>query len=171
MTGYAADPTDSVAAEVGAALRDAGETVAVVESETGGLVASKLTDVPGASDYFVRGYVAYTYDAKREVLGVSREALDAHGAVSAPVARQLAQRARDLADADWGLASTGVAGPTGGSEAKPVGTVFVGLARAADWGTGDSHTTVERHVFDGDRHAVKAKSATRALRRLRDALR
>ena len=148
---------------VGDALREREETVAVAESCTGGLIGSLLTDVPGSSDYFDRSVVTYSYDAKRDVLAVSREALDDHGAVSEPVAREMARGVRDTADVTWGVATTGVAGPTGGTEETPVGTAYVAVAHAAPWGSGDSSVTVERYVFDGDRRAVKRAVAERAL--------
>jgi len=151
---------------VGEALRAADETVAVAESATGGLVGSLLTDVPGSSDYFDRSLVTYAYDAKRAALAVDREALDEHGAVSEPVARQMAKAARDVADTDWGVATTGIAGPDGGTDETPVGTVFVGVASAAPWGSGDSRTTVERHTFDGSRTENKGRFARQALRDL-----
>lgn len=153
----------TVEARVGDALREADQTVAVAESLTGGLVGSRLTDVPGSSDYFDRAVVTYSNDAKRDALAVSRESLDAHGAVSAPVAREMAQGVRDTAGTTWGVSTTGIAGPTGGTPEKPVGLVFVGIAYAAPWGTGESFTRAERYVLDGDRHEVKAESATRAL--------
>lgn len=153
----------SLAVRVGERLRTAGHTIATAESCTGGLLASRITDVAGASDYFDRGMVTYAYDAKRELLGVTREALDEHGAVSEPVARQMARRVRDRSDTTWGLSVTGVAGPSGGTPGKPVGTVFVGVAYAAAWGTGDSYAAVERHEFEGDRAAVKDAAATAAL--------
>ncbi|MFB6218431.1 MAG: CinA family protein, partial [Halobacteriaceae archaeon] len=109
------------AERVGAALSEAGATVAVAETVTGGLVGARLSAAPGASDYFDRSYVAYDYDALREMVGVARETLDEHGAVSAPVARSLARRARDRADATWGVSTTGIAGPGGGTPALPVG--------------------------------------------------
>jgi nicotinamide-nucleotide amidase len=156
--------TDSpVETRVGDALRRRGDTVAVAESLTGGLVGSRLTDVPGSSDYFDRAVVAYSNDAKREALAVSRETLDAHGAVSAPVAREMAQGVRDTADTTWGVSTTGIAGPTGGTAEKPVGLVFVGVAHAAPWGTDASFARAERYVFDGDRADVKRRSATAAL--------
>jgi len=164
MREFAADPP--VEERVGEALREADATVAVAESCTGGLVGSLLTDVPGASDYLDRVVVPYSYGAKRDLLAVDREALDEHGAVSAPVAAAMARGARDTADATWGLATTGVAGPTGGTEETPVGTVFVGVAHAADWGTGDSWAAVERHEYDGDRLAVKEQIARGALAEL-----
>jgi len=154
---------ETIAVRVGERLRAADHTLATAESCTGGLLASRVTDVPGASDYFDRGVVTYAYDAKRELLGVTREALDEHGAVSESVARQMARRVRDRSDTTWGLSVTGVAGPSGGTPAKPVGTVFVGVAYAAEWGTGESYAAVERHEFDGDRAAVKGAAATAAL--------
>lgn len=161
MNEYASDPP--VEKRVGEALRAADATVAVAESCTGGLVGSLLTDVPGSSEYLDRAVVPYSYDAKRQLLAVSREALDEEGAVSAPVAREMAQAARDTADATWGLATTGVAGPGGGTEETPVGTVFVGVAYAGEWGSGESTASVQRHEFDGDRLQVKEQIARRAL--------
>jgi nicotinamide-nucleotide amidase len=161
MDQFAEDPP--VEARVGDLLRERGETVAVAESCTGGLVGSLLTDVPGSSDYFDRSVVTYSYDAKRDLLAVSREALDEHGAVSEPVAREMARGIRDTADTTWGVATTGVAGPGGGSDEMPVGTVYVGVAYAAPWGSGDSTSSVARYEFDGDRLAVKERFARQAL--------
>ncbi len=132
----------------GDALREAGHTVAVAESCTGGLIGSLLTDVPGSSDYFDRSLVTYSYDAKRELLAVSRESLDAHGAVSEPVAIDMARGVRDTARTDWGVATTGVAGPSGGSPETPVGTVYIAVAEAAPWGTNESGVTVSRYEFE-----------------------
>jgi nicotinamide-nucleotide amidase len=168
MREFASDPP--VEERVDDALREADATVAVAESCTGGLVGSLLTDVPGSSDYLDRSLVTYSYDAKREVLAVSREALAEHGAVSAPVARQMAKAARDTADATWGVATTGVAGPSGGTEETPVGTVFVAVAHAGEWESGDSWSAVERYEFDGDRLAVKERIARQALAVLLDAV-
>ncbi len=155
---------------VGEVLREREETVAVAESCTGGLIGSLLTDVPGSSDYFDRAVATYSYEAKRDALAVSREALDEHGAVSEPVAREMARGVRDTADVTWGVATTGVAGPTGGTEETPVGTAYIGVAYAAPWGSGDSRTTVERYEFDGDRGTVKRRVAERALADLLDAV-
>jgi len=166
MREYADDP--AVEEQIGDALRERDATLAVAESCTGGLVGSLLTDVPGSSDYFDRSLVTYSYDAKLQNLGVDREALDEHGAVSDPVARQMARGVRDVADATWGVATTGIAGPTGGTDEKPVGTVFVGVAYAGEWGTQSSYATVSRYEFDGDRRAVKEQIARRALRDLLD---
>lgn len=148
---------------VGEALRERGETLAVAESCTGGLVGSRITDVPGSSDYFDRSVVSYSYDAKRDLLAVSRETLDDHGAVSDPVARQMARAVCDTADTSWGLATTGIAGPDGGTDEDPVGTVYVGVANAAPWGSGESRTTVRRHVVEGTRGEVKSRFVERAL--------
>ncbi|PAU83191.1 damage-inducible protein CinA [Halorubrum salipaludis] len=157
-----ADSTDA-AARLNALLTDREETLATAESLTGGLVGSRVTDVPGASAYFDRGFVTYTYDAKRELLGVSRESLDAHGAVSDPVVREMAAGARDRANTDWAVATTGIAGPTGGTDEKPVGLVYVGVAHAAPWGTQESFVRTERAVLDGDRDAVKRGAVETAL--------
>lgn len=148
---------------VGEVLREREATVATAESCTGGLIGSLLTDVPGSSDYFDRSYVTYSYDAKLEDLGVNREDLDAEGAVSEPVARQMARGARDAGGVTWGVATTGVAGPTGGSDEKPVGTVYVAVAHAGEWGSGDSWCDVERYGFDGSRTEIKRRIAERAL--------
>ena len=168
MREFASDP--SVEARVGDALREAGASVAVAESCTGGLIGSLLTDVPGSSAYFDRSVVTYSYDAKLAALGVSRESLDDHGAVSEPVAGEMAAGVRDTAGVDWGVATTGIAGPDGGTPEKPVGTVYIGLAYRGEWGTGDSYTAVDRHVFDGDRVAIKEQIARRALETLLDAV-
>lgn len=162
MREFAESPP--VEERIGDALREAGGTVAVAESCTGGLVGSLLTDVPGSSDYFDRSLVTYSTAAKLQLLGVDRETIDDHGSVSEPVARQMARGARDTTGADWAVATTGIAGPGGERPGKPVGTVHVGVARRADWGTGDSWARVERHEFDGDRLAIKERIARQALR-------
>ena len=155
---------------IGELLTRAEHTLATAESCTGGLVGSLVTDVPGSSDYFDRAYVTYSYDAKLE-LGVDRESLDAFGAVSEQVAAEMARASRDRAGTTWGLATTGIAGPTGGTDDKPVGTVFVAIAYAAPWGSQHSYTTVERAQFDGDRTDVKRAIAEYALERLADEIR
>ena len=161
MREYAEDPP--VEERVGDLLSARGETVAVAEGATGGLVAGLLSSVPGSSDYLDRALVPYDYDALRELLAISRETLDAHGAVSEPAVREAAQAARDTADATWGIATAGVAGPGGGSAETPVGTGFVGVAPAAPWGTNGSDATVTRYEFDGDRDAVRERLARQAL--------
>jgi len=155
----------TLAADLGDALRDTKESLAIVESCTGGLLGSVITDVSGSSDYFDRGYVTYSNQAKL-ALGVSREALDEFGAVSEPVAREMAQAARDAAGTTWAISTTGIAGPTGGTPEKPVGTVYIGVAFAGDWGTGDTTTWVLRRNYDGDRTDIKAKVTEGAIERL-----
>lgn len=147
------------------ALRDRGETVAVAESVTGGLMGAELTSIEGASDWFVGGLVAYMPRAKVELLGVDEDTLDEHGAVSEPVARQMARGALEAAGADWAASTTGYAGPEGGPEA-PVGTVYVGLAWAA--GGGEGAVTVERHRIQGARNAARRRMAGDALSDLAD---
>jgi nicotinamide-nucleotide amidase len=164
------DEADPIEVRVGEALDETEGTVAVAESCTGGLIGSLLTDVPGSSDYFDRSVVTYSYDAKRDLLAVARETLDEVGAVSEPVARQMARAVRDTADTTWGVATTGVAGPSGGTDETPVGTAHIGVAHAAPWGSGDSFSTVTRYEFDGDRRTVKRAIAEQALTDLLDAV-
>jgi nicotinamide-nucleotide amidase len=145
---------------VGRLLRARGWSVALAESCTGGLVGHRLTQVPGSSAYFERGFVVYSNAAKQALLGVPEAVLREHGAVSAACAEAMARGARERAGADVGLSVTGIAGPDGGTSTKPVGTVFVALADA-------DGTVVERHRFDRDREGNKALSATHALDLLR----
>jgi nicotinamide-nucleotide amidase len=161
---------ETIEKRVGNALRESDATVATAESCTGGLIGSLLTDVPGSSDYFDRGLVTYSYDAKMKHVGVTREALDEHGAVSEPVARQMARGVRDVAGTTWGVATTGIAGPSGGTEEKPVGTVFIGVAYAGEWASGESHSVVARNEFDGSRQEIKVQIARQALSNLLDEL-
>jgi nicotinamide-nucleotide amidase len=170
MDEHAADPP--VEERVADRLREAGGTVAVAEAATGGLVGALLSAPSGASAYFDRAYVTYSYDSLRETLAVSRETLDDHGAVSAPAVGEMARAARDRPKADWGLAVAGIAGPGGGTEAVPVGTCVVGVARAAPWESGESETTVGRHAVSGaeTRADRREQFARRALRDLLAAL-
>jgi PncC family amidohydrolase len=141
---------DTLASVVGASLKAAGRTLAVAESCTGGMLGKMLTDVPGASEYFLGGVVAYADGAKTALLGVPADVIAAHGAVSEPVARRLAEGARERFGADYGLGITGIAGPAGGSAEKPVGLVYIGLA-------GPDAAVVHRHVFGGDRHIIRRR--------------
>jgi nicotinamide-nucleotide amidase len=141
-----------------------GERLAVAESCTGGLLAELVTRVPGASNVFDVGVVAYANAWKERLLGVPSELLAAHGAVSEPVARALAEGARRLGDATWGLGLTGIAGPSGGTPEKPVGTVHLALA-------GPAGTQALRRVYPGDRGRVRRFAAYEALNLLRLALR
>jgi nicotinamide-nucleotide amidase len=168
MDAHAGDPPIEEA--VGDALRAAGETIAVAEGATGGLVATLLTRSPGASDYLDRGYVTYGYDSLREVLAVSRETLDEAGAVSAPVVREMAEAARDRARTDWGLATAAIAGPTGATADRPVGTAFVAVAEAAPWESGASDGVARRYEFDGSREDIRERVARQALSDLREAV-
>ncbi|MGQ3328077.1 CinA family protein [Halorubrum sp. FL23] len=165
------DESAPIEVTLGELLTERGESLATAESLTGGLVGSRVTDAPGASAYFDRGFVTYAYDAKREMLGVSRESLDAEGAVSASVAEQMAAGARDRANTTWAVATTGIAGPNGGTAEKPVGLTYVGVAHAAPWGTEESFVRTERVVLSGDRAAVKRKAVDTALDALVRAIR
>ena len=141
-------------------LRRARLTVAVAESCTGGLVAKRLTDIPGSSDYFPGGITAYSNDVKTRVLGVPAELLDAHGAVSHECAVAMAEKALELLRADCSLSVTGIAGPGGGSEEKPVGLVFIGSVV-------QGVTQVERLRLFGRREHVRERAALAALDLLR----
>ena len=150
--------------QVGAALREKGFTICAAESCTGGLVMSRLTDVAGSSDYVPGGIVSYSNEAKQKLLSVQEETLIAHGAVSEEVAREMALGARAVFGADFAVSVTGVAGPGGGTDAKPVGLTYIGLAGP------DGLLTVQRHVWDGDRIANKMSSADAALQMALDAV-
>ncbi|CDM65966.1 competence/damage-inducible protein A [Pyrinomonas methylaliphatogenes] len=145
---------------VGLRLAVGGYTLAVAESCTGGLIAQRLTDVPGASAYFIEGVVAYSNEAKIRTLGVPRELIERCGAVSAPVAEAMAEGVRRRAGTDFGLAVTGIAGPSGGTEDKPVGLVFVALAD-------DAHTEHRRLMLTGDRQLIRWRASQAALDLLR----
>ncbi len=137
------------------------QTLATAESCTGGLIANRITDVPGASSVFIAGYVCYANQAKINMLDVDPKLVEKHGAVSESVARTLAEHARACARCDYALATTGVAGPTGGSPEKPVGTVYVGLASA------ELETIVKKFFFPTDRETFKQLAAQSALDLLR----
>ncbi|HEY4118424.1 MAG TPA: competence/damage-inducible protein A [Byssovorax sp.] len=147
---------------VGEAMRRVEATVTTAESCTGGLVAELITNVPGASAYFKRGYVVYANEAKTDLLGVSPELLAEHGAVSEACARAMAEGARARAGATFAAALTGVAGPDGGTAEKPVGTVWIAVA-------GPSGTVVQQLSWPGDRAMVRGLSAMVALDLLRRA--
>lgn len=150
-------------AQVGERLRARGLTVAVAESSTGGLIAKRLTDISGSSVYLIGGVIAYADAVKERLLGVGVDTLRAHGAVSAPVAQQMAVGARTLLGTDLAISVTGIAGPTGATATKPVGLHFVGLSAAEGvW--------ARRHVFAGDRSANRAAAADAALQLLLDYL-
>jgi len=152
------DETMEVAA--GAALRAAGATVAVAESCTGGLVASRITDVPGSSDYFLGSVVAYANEIKQRVLGVPAETLEAHGAVSEETALAMATGVRGLYGADYAVATTGIAGPGGGGDGKPVGLVYLAVADAEG-------AVCLRQNWPGTREQFKRRVSQYALNLLR----
>ena len=142
--------------ELAELLQSSGQTVALAESCTGGLIAKMLTDSAGSSAYFLLGVVSYANSAKEQVLGVSPATIVAHGAVSCEVAMAMASGVRKLASSDFGVAVTGIAGPDGGTPEKPVGTVWIALA--------DMHgCQAEQHCFPGNRQQIRELSARTAL--------
>ena len=152
---FAADE-ETLEKVVGDLLRSHQATLAVAESCTGGLIAHRLTNVPGSSDYFERGVVAYSNRAKVEILRVPEEILARLGAVSAPVAEKMAEGVRQISRSTLGLSITGIAGPAGGSEEKPVGTVFIALSSPKG-------TNSKGYKFWGDREQIKTISAHTAI--------
>jgi nicotinamide-nucleotide amidase len=155
----------AMSAAVGLELRRRGESLATAESCTGGLIGEMITDVAGASDYYLGGIVSYANAVKRDLLGVGDDILAANGAVSEPVARAMAEGCRSRFGADWAVSATGIAGPSGGSaqRQKPVGLVYVGLC-------GPGCQEVHRHVLPGDRAGIRTRAALAALNHLRLAL-
>jgi PncC family amidohydrolase len=139
-----------------------GVTVATAESCTGGNVAHQITRVSGSSGYFLGGVVSYANEVKQQVLGVPAQVLANPGAVSEPCARAMAEGARAVLGADLAVATTGIAGPLGGTARKPVGLVYLAVASTEG-------TTVEEHVFPGDREAVIDAATRRALELLIEA--
>jgi len=156
------DAEDTFAGVVGRALRARGWTLAIAESCTGGLVGHMLTREPGASDFLLLDAVTYANSAKSRVLGVDADAIRWHGAVSSEVAGAMAEGAKRVASADVALGLTGIAGPGGGTDAKPVGTVYMALARP------DGTTEVAHRVFGGDRAQIQTLAAYAGLRMVRE---
>ena len=144
--------------------RQAKLRIVTAESCTGGMVAARLTDIAGASDVVERGFVTYSNEAKTEMLGVPTALLQQYGAVSAQVARSMAEGALSHARADVAIAITGIAGPGGATPGKPVGLVYLALARRG------TETRVERQQFAGDRLAVREAATARALELLDSSL-
>ena len=140
-----------------ATLEAQGKTLATAESCTGGLIAAALTSIAGSSAVVMAGFVTYSNEAKVRMVGVSEASLAAHGAVSEPVAREMAEGALARAEVDLALSCTGIAGPGGATPGKPVGLVFIACARRG------AATVVERHVFPGDRGAVRAATVAAAF--------
>lgn len=146
--------------QVGQALNARGATVTTAESCTGGWVAKAITDIAGSSAWFERGFVTYSNEAKSQMIGVKAETLAAHGAVSEPVVVEMAIGALKAARADYAISISGIAGPDGGSESKPVGTVWFGFASVSGQGI------TRRECFDGDREAVRRQATVYALQTL-----
>jgi len=155
------DNNEALEAVVVTLLKERKETLATAESCTGGLIANQITNVSGASEVFLAGYVTYANSAKSDVLNVDSKLIDKHGAVSEAVARAMAEGARGRAASTYGLATTGIAGPTGGSDEKPVGTVYIALA------SGDSEIVAKKFLFSTDRETFKQLAAQAALDLLR----
>jgi nicotinamide-nucleotide amidase len=146
-----------LAVRVGAALKSRASMLASAESCTGGWIGQAVTMVPGSSSWFDRGFVTYTNDAKRQMLGVSADSLRRYGAVSETVVREMARGALIRSQAQIALAVSGIAGPDGGTADKPVGTVWIAWA-------GEDGVAAEQHfVFSGDRDAVRRQSVIAAL--------
>ncbi len=159
---YSVDPDNhgSLAASAMKALQEKSLTVAVAESLTGGMISQALTDIPGASNVLLGSFITYTEQTKKSMLGVPEEILRTYGAVSEPCARAMAEQARMLTGSDLAVSATGLAGPGGGTEQTPVGTVFIALA-AKDG------TTCLRLRFGGNRHRVRSLTVLHALNTLR----
>lgn len=130
---------------------------ALAESCTGGLISTRITNIPGASEIFKGSVVCYANDVKRDLLGVPQRLLDTEGAVSASCAKAMAAGAREALKSDIAISVTGIAGPEGGTPAKPVGLVFVGIATKGK-------ISSERHLFTGDRAAIRQQASDAALR-------
>ena len=155
--------TQSVEELIGTILKNRKMTIATAESCTGGLVSDRITDIPGSSEYFLGGIVAYSYDAKVALLDVSWDTLRAHGAVSKEVVIEMARGVRVALGATVAVSVSGIAGPGGGLPDKPVGTTWIGLSTTeGDW--------ARQHVWDGDRSKNKALSANAAMQLVLDYL-
>jgi nicotinamide-nucleotide amidase len=150
-------------AEFGALLQSLGVRIVTAESCTGGALAAALTDPPGASAWFERGYVTYANEAKIACLGVSEQALATHGAVSQAVAAEMAIGALARSRAQLALAVTGIAGPTGAVPGKPVGTVWLGWASALPWEPGAARVNTLLLQLAGDRATIRAAAVAAAL--------
>lgn len=153
---------------LGERLRAKGQWLATAESCTGGLIAAACTAVAGSSEWFERGFVTYSNDAKTQLLGVDPALIARHGAVSEPVVRAMAEGALGRAPVQWSVAVTGIAGPGGGSAAKPVGTVWLAVGRVGEGVRPTVHAECVR--FEGDRTAVRTQTVARAFALLDRAL-
>jgi PncC family amidohydrolase len=142
---------------IGDRLKERGWTLSIAESCTGGLISDRLTDVPGSSDYFEGGMVTYSNESKAKHLGIPLDYIKNYGAVSPQVARKMAQGVRKAFNTTFGLSTTGVAGPTGGTKRAPLGRIFIGF-------TNGRRTWVRREDFKGSRREIKRKAAERSLK-------
>lgn len=138
-------------------LKRADMTVSVAESCTGGMIASKIVNIPGTSGVFNESYVTYSNEAKHRLLNVKNETLEKYGAVSEQTAKEMAEGCMKASGADVGIATTGIAGPDGGTEEKPVGLVYIGCA------VGDK-VCVEKNIFSGDRMQVRQQAAEKSIK-------
>ncbi|ASR44077.1 damage-inducible protein CinA [Xanthomonas citri pv. mangiferaeindicae] len=150
----------AMAARLGSLLRDRHHRLVTAESCTGGWIAKAMTDIAGCSDWFDCGLAAYSYEAKQALLGVSLQTLETHGAVSRETAIEMVSGALVNSGASIAVAVTGIAGPGGGSDDKPVGTVWIAWKRRGDY------ARAQVHHFDGDREAVRRQTVAAALRGL-----
>ncbi len=146
-----------IAEQLGRVLRDRGLKLAVAESCTGGLIGHFITEIPGASEYFLGGIVAYSNDAKIKILGVKEETILKYGAVSEECALEMVKSASRIFNADVAISTTGIAGPGGGTPEKPVGLVYIGIK--TPWSL-----RTNRYIFSGSRSEIKRKIAEQALR-------
>ncbi len=151
------DTIDHLVQQLSELLIERGWMIATVESCTGGMISESITRMPGSSDWFERGFVTYSNDAKQELVGVSSESLRDHGAVSSTVAREMAAGGIQSSRADLAVSVTGVAGPDGGSEEKPVGTVWIA------WADRNGIVIDQGYLFSGDRQQVRLASAQSAF--------
>lgn len=145
---------------IGEMLKTSGKTLSIAESCTGGLIGERLTEISGSSAYFIESAVTYANEAKTRTLGVSRELIEKHGAVSEEVAKAMAQGMREKSGTDFAISVTGIAGPSGGSEEKPVGTVFIGYADA-------NQVKSFKVILPGDRYLIRWRASQAALEYLR----
>lgn len=152
----------TLAERLGQSLKAKGHKIATAESCTGGWIAQAITEVPGSSAWFDRGFVTYSNNAKVQMLGVNPQTLAEYGAVSTEIAQQMAVGALANSEADWAVAVTGIAGPDGGSEEKPVGTVYIA------WQNKTGFSKVERMQLSGNRHRIREATVKKAIVRVLD---
>ena len=157
------DEIENILNSISVILMSKNLTVATAESCTGGLIGHLFTNISGSSNYYDRGVISYSNQAKIELLDVPKDLLEEYGAVSEPVAKAMAEGVRKKAKVDIGISSTGIAGPTGGTEEKPVGLVYIGLSTK-------NQNNVNKYVFSKDRLGNKEETAKHALLMLKDYL-